>query len=260
MYRAEEHNISEDRTGRGGPPPRMGTCVPRTQPTTMPSPQASILRLAFLSALASTGCLSSDGDGGKTMSQTMFHPSCQEPQTSTAITCDNLCDKVALCTAGLCAEQTGTAELCDGSVAAELKASCLSTCDEDSLQPQADEVQCLLENTCAGVFVQQVCGPENSVECGGLPTPSSGTSAADTGQPATCPYPFDGECDEPEGTGLCPEGSDPVDCSGFGTTGWTTDSWSSTGAWGTSTGSTGGYGSSGSSGSSGSTGGSSTSF
>jgi hypothetical protein len=28
----------------------------------------------------------------------------------------------------------------------------------------------------------------------------------------TCPYTQDGDCDEPEGTGLCPEGSDPYDC------------------------------------------------
>lgn len=184
------------------------------------------------------------------MSQTMFHPSCEEPQASTAVTCDNLCDKVALCTAGLCAEQTGSAEVCDSSVAAALKASCLSTCDESSLQEQADDAQCLFANTCAGVFLQQVCGPENSVECGGLPTPPPATSQAGSGQPEDCPYEFDGECDEPEGTGVCPEGSDPVDCGGFDSTGSTTDGWSSTGTWGSSSGTTGGFGSSGSSGSS----------
>lgn len=29
---------------------------------------------------------------------------------------------------------------------------------------------------------------------------------------ATCPYTNDGECDEPEGLNVCPEGSDVVDC------------------------------------------------
>ena len=28
----------------------------------------------------------------------------------------------------------------------------------------------------------------------------------------TCRWTYDGECDEPEGTGLCPEGSDAYDC------------------------------------------------
>lgn len=226
----------------------------------MPSPYASILNLVLLSVVFGPGCTSSSDGGGNTMAQTMFHPSCQEPQASTAVTCDNVCDKVALCTAGLCAQQTATAELCGGSVAAELKASCLSTCDEGSLKDQAEDVACLLENTCASVFLQQTCGPENSVECGGLSTPTPATTGqettgqGDTGQPPPCPFEFDDECDEPEGTGLCAEGTDPADCSGSGTFGSTTDGWGSSGTWGSSSGSTGWTGSSGS------TGGSSTSF
>lgn len=29
-----------------------------------------------------------------------------------------------------------------------------------------------------------------------------------------CPFTYDGECDEPEGTGLCADGTDAYDCSG----------------------------------------------
>jgi hypothetical protein len=32
------------------------------------------------------------------------------------------------------------------------------------------------------------------------------------GDLCTCPWTDDGECDEPEGTGICPEGTDPGDC------------------------------------------------
>ena len=32
------------------------------------------------------------------------------------------------------------------------------------------------------------------------------------GELCSCPYTGDGECDEPEGTGICPEGTDPGDC------------------------------------------------
>ncbi len=192
------------------------------------------------------------------MPQTMFHPSCEEPLASTAVTCENLCDKLSLCTAGLCAEQTGIAETCDSSVAASIKASCLLTCDESSLQQQTDEAQCLFENTCADVFLEQVCGPENTINCAGLPPPSSGTSQGETGQSTTCPFEDDGKCDEPQGTGLCPQDSDPSDCDELGTSSSTSGGSSSSGDYGgSSSGSTGWFGSSGSSGS---TGGSSTSF
>ncbi len=56
---------------------------------------------------------------------------------------------------------------------------------------------------------------------------SSGSGGGGTGSGGgDCPYTYDGECDEPEGTGLCPEGSDYGDCY---------DSSSSTGATTTST-------------------------
>ena len=36
----------------------------------------------------------------------------------------------------------------------------------------------------------------------------------DQGNTATCDFQNDGECDEPEGTGACAEGTDTVDCGG----------------------------------------------
>jgi hypothetical protein len=42
-------------------------------------------------------------------------------------------------------------------------------------------------------------------------TDSAGSSSGGGGP---CPYTNDGECDEPEGSGLCPEGTDPADCGG----------------------------------------------
>lgn len=199
----------------------------------MPSFRVSPLSLFLLCSVFGSGCTSSSGSGGKTMAQTMFHPSCEEPQASTAVTCDNVCSKTALCTAGLCAQQTGVAELCDASVAASLKASCLAGCDEATVQEQADDVLCLLENTCESVFLQQSCLPDAFVECGGLPTPS-GTSDGESGVPTACPSQFDGVCDEPEGTGLCPEDSDPADCDGIGATTTTTGGWNPGGTWGSS--------------------------
>ena len=46
--------------------------------------------------------------------------------------------------------------------------------------------------------------------CFGEPDPGAEPPAAE------CPWPNDGECDEPEGTNLCPEGTDVDDCAGGG--------------------------------------------
>ncbi|HWB79507.1 MAG TPA: hypothetical protein VG755_31310 [Nannocystaceae bacterium] len=69
-----------------------------------------------------------------------------------------------------------------------------------------------------------VCGATGSDSGTGTGTDSGGSESntttattattdptTDTGNP-DCPYYGDGECDEPEGTNLCPEGTDPLDC------------------------------------------------
>ncbi len=43
--------------------------------------------------------------------------------------------------------------------------------------------------------------------------PCEGETGTGTGG-ELCPYTNDGECDEPEGTDLCPEGTDATDCGG----------------------------------------------
>jgi hypothetical protein len=55
----------------------------------------------------------------------------------------------------------------------------------------------------------------------GTTTDGTSTGGTDTDTGGACPGFGDGTCDEPEGTGLCPEGTDPLDCGGFttGTTG-----------------------------------------
>ncbi|MEM6295223.1 MAG: hypothetical protein AAGA54_28385 [Myxococcota bacterium] len=194
------------------------------------APLAS-LPFLFVTVLGSSACSlfgGGDGDGsgssgGATMPQPMFEPGCEEPSTGTAITCANFCDKLSLCTAGLCANQLSEPALCDGTVSDALQASCLATCDETALQNDQESVSCLFENTCAAVFIDKVCDPTASLECDGMATTTT-TSSATTDSTTTsattagseCPWEFDGECDEPEGTGFCPEGSDPDDCEDFG--------------------------------------------
>jgi hypothetical protein len=49
---------------------------------------------------------------------------------------------------------------------------------------------------------------------GGASSATSSASASGSGGAGPCPYTEDGACDEPEGTNLCPEGTDVVDCGG----------------------------------------------
>ncbi|MBX7077536.1 MAG: hypothetical protein K1X88_00030 [Nannocystaceae bacterium] len=68
------------------------------------------------------------------------------------------------------------------------------------------------------------CGGGDSTGGGGESTgavtsldPTATATVTDTASDTStgggpCPYAGDGECDEPEGSGLCPEGTDPLDC------------------------------------------------
>jgi|GEM_PF-2141776 len=213
--------------------------------------------------LAAPGCslLGADDDDdnggtdGSPMPQTGFHPSCQEPSTSASPTCQNFCTKLARCSVGLCAEQLSQADLCDSSVVEAMAASCMATCNDAALQEEDAATACFFENTCEAIFSNQVCDATASLDCGGLPTPSTTgntetqgpvDSVGDSTGSTSCEYTNDGECDEPEGTGFCPEGSDTADCDGWGTTGGYGSSGGSTG-YGSST----GFGSSGGSSSTG---------
>ena len=78
---------------------------------------------------------------------------------------------------------------------------CVEEC-EDDVDDLADGDEC--ENEQEDLFDD--CDFEDmevDVEDGG-----------DQGNTATCEFQNDGECDEPEGTGACAEGTDTVDCGG----------------------------------------------
>ncbi len=64
-------------------------------------------------------------------------------------------------------------------------------------------------NTCPSANDGVCDEPEGSALC------PEGTDVVDCGG-GGCPYLNNGQCDEPEGTGLCPEGTDPIDCGGGG--------------------------------------------
>ena len=174
---------------------------------------SSIVCLLIGFALSTAACSSSGGGSNSEsgtdgpMPQTMFHPSCEEPTTSAQSTCDNFCTKIARCSQGLCAAERSDGSLCEASIFAEQKARCMDTCDADVLLEEPESVTCLFEKTCAEVFVDKACDATTTLNCDALvPVPD-------------CDYIEDGECDEAEGTGLCPEGSDVVDCDANATSG-----------------------------------------
>jgi hypothetical protein len=69
---------------------------------------------------------------------------------------------------------------------------------------------CGAEVGCAEWFTAACWDPYRAMTiCFGEPDPGAEP-------PSGCAWPNDGECDEPEGTNLCPEGTDVDDCSGGG--------------------------------------------
>lgn len=77
-------------------------------------------------------------------------------------------------------------------------------CDEpERCRPRTDD------RDCRG---QEPAGSDANVD----PTEDGGDDNGDDSAYVDCPWPSDGQCDEPEGTDFCVEGSDPQDC-GVGT-------------------------------------------
>jgi hypothetical protein len=88
-------------------------------------------------------------------------------------------------------------------------------------------LSCLAHDTeCTdGELDTSICGPEDEQLRTCIHPPpakspdqtsgSSSSSSSSTGTGGgTCAYTYDGVCDEPEGTGYCPEGTDSYDCGG----------------------------------------------
>ena len=90
---------------------------------------------------------------------------------------------------------------------------CLATCDEVYVVGGACASAMEGLSTCIRAY-----GPDCATIGSACETQGQGviTACGD----GTCPADFlnDGECDEPEGTGLCPEGTDAADCTGCGYT------------------------------------------
>jgi hypothetical protein len=116
--------------------------------------------------------------------------------------CPNgLCDSNSFCDGMLCQPYPGLGESCAMFGVCEVGA----TCDFDTMTCivlPGSGAMCMF-GQCATGFV---CGPQDTC----IDTPAVACQL-----PASvgfCLYQFDGLCDEPEGTGLCEEGTDPEDC------------------------------------------------
>lgn len=112
------------------------------------------------------------------------------------------CQQDLVCMTNMCAALPGVGEDCPdfvctpGNACDPMTGTCtaLPSEGEDCLMGQCDlGLGCDMDN---------VCVKQTAIVCG---------LAASVG---LCHYEADGICDEPSGTGLCEEGTDPVDCSG----------------------------------------------
>lgn len=144
---------------------------------------------------------------------------------------DGVCDDPS--GTGLCPAGTDEFDCDDGTATNATDTNPTATTDSGGDCPYFDDGECD-EPEGTGLC------PEGSdpLDCSGVTTsPTSVTDSASATTPTSatdsgggsCPYVNDGECDEPEGTGLCPEGTDAADCEFVETssTGWGSSGWGS---------------------------------
>lgn len=125
---------------------------------------------------------------------------------------------------GLCDEPEGTGLCKEGTdpedcVTMDCPTQLDGKCDEPGgggtnlCPPGSDPFDCGgTSNSETGTGTDSGTGTDTGTETTLTTTsPETTDPTTDTGNPE-CPYYGDGECDEPEGTNLCPEGTDPLDC------------------------------------------------
>jgi len=118
---------------------------------------------------------------------------------------------LAECTQG-CVQLLAYTE-CSGQLSAWL--SCLDAQPDICVESQDCDSALSVFSTCAASNSDTTCPFVDDGECDepeGTGFCPEGSDVADCSSSTTCPFVGDGECDEPEGTGFCPEGSDVADC------------------------------------------------
>jgi hypothetical protein len=135
--------------------------------------------------------------------------------------CSWYCEMAVRCgdtTTSECLSDCGTIYAVGGACTAamDVLAQCVRAYPNDCAAAEAscsDEANALVV-ACSGG--SEECPYTNDGMCDepeGLGLCPEGTDVNDcAGGGGGCPFTEDGECDEPEGLGLCPEGSDAVDC------------------------------------------------
>jgi hypothetical protein len=93
----------------------------------------------------------------------------------------------------------------------ENSAECLSGCDTLYADGGACAVALDALSDCIRAY-----GPDCDAIGSSCNSQAQGVIASCSNEP--CPWTNDDECDEPEGTGYCPEGTDAADCTGCGFT------------------------------------------
>lgn len=141
-------------------------------------------------------------------------------------TCDD--DRVTACVDGTRVERFECTEVCadlgtQSTGCSEGDCACLGLPGGGSTCELGTSVFCACSAALGGVecsaddiaFLEQQCIDG----VGGIPFECYAAFNGDVpeacdllGEACSCPFTGDGECDEPEGTGICPEGSDPSDC------------------------------------------------
>jgi hypothetical protein len=139
-------------------------------------------RLSLIAPIAIvllTGCRDDAEPGASPPMDEAFPAGCAAPSNGTEVTCANLCEKLARCTVGLCAQQTGDDLFCAPETYAGLHASCMAGCIDDALAADASTHECVLASSCGEAFVDKKCTPDVELSCTASSDESSSTEACD---------------------------------------------------------------------------------
>jgi hypothetical protein len=110
-----------------------------------------------------TGCR--DESSPSPTPEEQFPSGCAAPSNGMEVTCSNVCEKVARCSVGLCAQQTSEALFCEPETFTALHASCMAGCTDAALAPQATIHECTLAASCEDAFIGKTCTQDVSLVC-----------------------------------------------------------------------------------------------
>lgn len=164
---------------------------------------------AYLECIGDAECQGTQLDTAECGQMAAVYNACMDSAPACSSVGDGTCDEPE--GTGTCPEGTDIAD-CVGNGVCPTQNN--GVCDEPGVGngtcPLLSDIADCTGGTCSSTYDGTCDEPEGTGIC------PEGSDTYDCTATGDCTYPGDGICDEPEGTGICAEGTDPLDCGGSG--------------------------------------------